>query len=156
MNIHHPDFDDLTLIDTGASPSISLYKMDVVGTITPLPEPRTLGDMSHGTPISDFGIVQWILQTGATTITIYDNCYHVPNDRSHLIFPHQLFSACGRSTGTFTIDDKSTTLSLDGKQSLQILNDSKSYVYIAISHNTTASDYPIEVNMSVLYEENKN
>ena len=79
MAIHSSDFDDLNLLqidllyiifDNGASISISLYKMDFVGPITPLTEPRTLRDMGHGTPITGIWIVQWILYTRETNLTI--------------------------------------------------------------------------------------
>ena len=66
MSIHSPAFDDLTLLqtdllsvvfDTSASMYISPYKMDFVGPMNPLPEPRTLGGMAHVTPIAGIGIV---------------------------------------------------------------------------------------------------
>ena len=66
MAINSPAFDVLTLLqtyimtiifDTGASMSISLYKMDFVVYITPLPEPRTLLGMGNGTPIYVIGVV---------------------------------------------------------------------------------------------------
>ena len=147
MDIHSSDFDDLNLLqidilyiifDNGASISISLYKMDFVGPITPLTEPRTLRDMGHGTPITGIWIVQWILHTRETNLTIRSHFYHVPNDYDCLLRPQQLFSTRGGSTGTFAIGDKCAMLSLDGKLYLQITYDSKSYIYVALARNATA------------------
>ena len=65
MAIHSSDFYYITLIqtyllliifDTSEIMSISPYKIYFVGPITPLPEPRTLGVMVHGTPIYGIGL----------------------------------------------------------------------------------------------------
>ena len=96
MDIHFLALDDITLLqtdilpiifDTGASISISLYKMFFVGPITPLPKPRTLEGMGHGIPIADIGVVQWIFHTGDTTLTIHGHFYHLPNACAHLLSP---------------------------------------------------------------------
>ena len=154
MAIQYPDFDDIILLqtyilpiifDAGAIMSISPYKMDLVGSITSLPEPRTLGGMGYGSPIAGIGIVKWRFHTGETNITIHYHCYHAPNDRAHLLIPQKLFSACVGSTGTFNIGDKCYTLSLDGKQSVQNPYDSKSHLHFSLAGNATASASPTEV-----------
>ena len=73
-----------------------------------------------------------------------------------LMRPQRLFGTRGGATGTFTIDDKCDTLSLDGKPYLQIPYDSKSYIPVALARNSNASSSPIEFNMSVLSNENTN
>ena len=165
MSIHLPSFGDLALLqsdllsiifDTIAILSISPYRIDFVGIITPLPEPITLVGMGHGTPISIIGVVQWILHTGYTSLTIHDQCYRVPNVRTFLMSPQRLFGTRGGATGTFTIDDKCATLSLDGKPYLQIPYNSNSYLPVALARNYNASSSPIEFNMSVLSNENTN
>ena len=67
------------LFDTGASLSISTYKMGFVGPITLFPEPITLGGMAHGTPITGIGKLNWIFHTCTTNITMHAHFYHVPN-----------------------------------------------------------------------------
>ena len=165
MAIHSPSFDYIALLqtdiltiifDTCASMSISLYKMDFVGTITPLQEPRTLVGMGYGTPIYGIGLVQWRFHKGDTTLTIHAHCYHIPNDCAHSLIPQQLFITSGRANGIFTIGDMCSTLSLDGKPSLQNPYDSNSYLPVSLAHNATASASPTEVNMSVLSEKNTN
>ena len=118
-----------------------------MGPITPLPEPRTLGGMGHGTPISGIGILQWILHIRDTTLTIHNHCYHVPNAREHLLIPQQLLSTRGGDTGTFTIGDKCAMLSLDGKPYLRIQYDSESCLHVALAHNATESASPTKVNL---------
>ena len=135
--------------------SISLYRMDFVGPINPLPQPRTLGGMAHGTQISGIGVVQWIFHTGATTLIIDTHCYHVPNNRACLLIPQRLFNASGGSTGTFNIGENYDTLSLDGKPSLGTPYDYKSYLPVYLTRNSTNSASPTEVNKSVIYNENK-
>ena len=129
MAIQSPTFDYPNLLqidilpiifDAGASLYISLWKMDSVGPINTLPEPRTVLGMGHVPPIYFVGIVQWGFHTGATTLTIHAHCYHVPNARTLLLKPQQLFSFRGLSTGTFTIGENCSTLSFDGKLSPQI------------------------------------
>ena len=124
MGIHSSYFDDFTLIqtyilpiifDTGASMSISPYKIYFVGPITPLPEPITLGGMARCTPIDRIRISQCIFHIGSTTPTIHTHYYHIPNSHACLLIPQRLFSACGVSTGTFTIGDKCDMLFLGGK-----------------------------------------
>ena len=159
MVTYSPLFSGLTLIqryllpiilDTSASLSISLYKMIFLVPITHLPEPRTLEDMVNVTLISAIGIVQCILNTGDTFLTIHTHFYHIPNDRDLLLRPQILFSGCGVAIGTFTISDKCGTLFLDGKPSLQILYDSRLYLPVSLARNFTASVSPNEVNLSVL------
>ena len=142
MVIHSPDFYDINLFltdllpiifDTVASLSIFPYKVYFVVPITPLPEPRTLGGIGNVTPISDIGLVLFIFHTGSTSLTTHTHHYHVPNARACLLNSQQLFSARGGSTGAFTIGNKCSMLSLDGKPSLQIPYDSKSYLPVALS-----------------------
>ena len=94
--------------------------MDIVGPITPLPEKKTLGGMAHGTSIYSIGIVKWRFHPGSTTLTIHAHCCHPPNTFDLLMVPQRLSSARVGTTDTFTIGDKCSTLSLDGKLSLQI------------------------------------
>ena len=111
--------------------------------------------MAHGTPIAEIGIVQWILHTGATTITINNDSYHNPNAHACLLIPQQLLVARGGSTGNFTIGNKCATLYLDGKPYLQIPYNPRSYLPVSLAHNATASASTTEVKLSVI-SNNKN
>ena len=73
MDIPPPAFDNITLIQinllpiifyTGAIISIYLNKIYFAGSITPIPEPRTLGGMGHGTTIFGIKVLQLIFHKG--------------------------------------------------------------------------------------------
>ena len=121
--------------------------MDFVGPITPLLEPNVLVGMEHGTPISGIGIIQWRFHILDINITKHANYYHVSNDRALLLIPQQIIRTRRNSTGTFTISDKCAIICLEGKPSLQITYDSKSYFPVALSRNDTATSSPNEVNI---------
>ena len=72
MDIHSPVFNDINLLQkdllpiiffTNGSLPISPYKMNFVGSMTPLPDPIIFGGMGHGAPITGIVIVQCILHS---------------------------------------------------------------------------------------------
>ena len=107
--------------------------------------------MGNGTPIYGIGIVQCIFHTRDTNLIIHDHCYHVPNAHTGLLIPQQLLSTRGGAIGTFTIGDKSAPPPLDGKLSIQIPYNSKSYIIVALDRNATPTASPTEFNISVLF-----
>ena len=111
--------------------------------------------MVHGAPISVIVIVKLRFHIGATNLTIHSHFYHFPNDHARLLIPQQFSSSHGEATGTFTIGDKFSVLSLDVKPYPQFVYDSRSYLHVYLACNATASYYPNEVNLSVISNENK-
>ena len=100
------------MIDSGASLSISPDKTDFVGHIQPLD--LTLGGMARGMKIAGKGTVEWTFTTtNRTTLTVKTLCYYVPECKTRLLSPQQLFNKAKGIHGKYTVEGDHPTLQFE-------------------------------------------
>jgi hypothetical protein len=142
------------IFDTGASLAISGNKEDFVGKITTPNHDLRLGGMGQGMKIEGVGVVKWTFMDKDTELTIETQCYYVPQARSRLISPQRLFCKGKGVTGSFSVEETSTTLAFTGHSPLNIEYDSRSN--LPIGYGCNATEQGPQVNLCITDEENQN
>ena len=142
------------IVDSGASLAISPNEADFVGPIAYYSSERRLGGMAGGMQIKGIGKVAWSVKADDGILTVHSKCYYVPQAKTRLLSPQQLFCASQNINGSFTCRETHASLEFDSVGSLRIDYDSGTYLPVALAKNLTGSQ--AQANIAILSEENQN
>lgn len=147
------------LIDTGASVTISDQAGDFVTDIIPFDEPRVLGGLANGLPISGVGLVNWSIpmDDGESKIFPIQTCF-VPGAGRRILSPQHADQQTDEVSMDFTINGKGgkITMRKDGRTITCPLCPRTNLPMIKASPAYVISQKSKELNLCITEESNQN